>query len=388
MNAATWLSRNRTKLYVPSVALLVGSVVYLNILLHEAALSQGTTIGAEALWATVAGLVSMTFLLTSIYLGNRSKAQRAKRLQSTLEAIGQGDLTQTIQDEIDDEFGRMGRSVNELAQTLRKNVEEMESTSASLSSSARELAEVSQRMDNDSTVASQEMTGISERTDSVNTQVHSLATGIEEFGVSIQEISKNAAEGANVASTAVSVAREANDTVAELGESSTEIGNVLKVITSIAEQTNLLALNATIEAARAGEAGKGFAVVANEVKELAKETANATEDISSKIDNIQSNTTRAIQAISRIGEIIDQINDFQASIAGAVEEQNVTVSVLGSTIGEAATSSSEISASIISVVAASEGTSEGAAQAQVQAAHQLEMASQLQGLIQRFKIEA
>ena len=126
-----------------------------------------------------------------------------------------------------------------------------------------------------------------------------------------------------------------NETVKKLGESSQEIGNVIKVITSIAQQTNLLALNATIEAARAGEAGKGFAVVANEVKELAKQTAKATEDIGQKIDAIQGDTKGAVKAIEEIGTIINQINDISNSIASAVEEQTVTTNEIGRSVTEA-----------------------------------------------------
>src|SRR3712207_4671236 len=166
------------------------------------------------------------------------------------------------------------------------------------------------------------------------------------MGASINEIAQNAAEAARVAGTAVQAAEETTRTVSKLGVSSQEIGEVVKTITSIAEQTNLLALNATIEAARAGEAGKGFAVVANEVKELAQETAKATEDIARRVDAIQADTAGATTAISGIAGIISQINDFQLTIASAVEEQGATTAEMNRSVSEAATGSGEIAGSI------------------------------------------
>ena len=163
-----------------------------------------------------------------------------------------------------------------------------------------------------------------------------------------------------VATEAVKVADDTSATVNKLGESSVEIGNVIKVITSIAQQTNLLALNATIEAARAGEAGKGFAVVANEVKELAKQTATATEDISQRIEAIQKDTGGAVDAIGRIGEIINRINDIQNTIASAVEEQTATTNEIARSANEAATGSTEIARNVSSVSKAAQDTSHGA----------------------------
>ncbi|AEE47698.1 methyl-accepting chemotaxis protein [Cellulomonas fimi] len=170
----------------------------------------------------------------------------------------------------------------------------------------------------------------------VATSIDTVATGAHQMGASILEIARNASEAAAVAAEAVQIAARTSRTVAQLGESSAEIGSVVKVITSIAEQTNLLALNATIEAARAGEAGKGFSVVAGEVKELAAETSRATSDIGNRVDAIQSAVALATREIEQIHDVVGKINDFQTTIAGAVEEQTATTSAMASAVSEAA----------------------------------------------------
>ncbi|MFA7323882.1 MAG: methyl-accepting chemotaxis protein, partial [Candidatus Nanopelagicales bacterium] len=168
-------------------------------------------------------------------------------------------------------------------------------------------------------------------------------------------------------------------------DSSVEIGKVIKVITSIAQQTNLLALNATIEAARAGEAGKGFAVVANEVKELAKETARATEDISHKIEAIQTDTTSAVEAIGEISTVINQISDIQNTIASAVEEQTATTNEIARNVSSAASGSQDISASISTVADAAQSTRQGAEDSQRAAVELATMAAELQRLLGQFQ---
>jgi methyl-accepting chemotaxis protein len=229
-----------------------------------------------------------------------------------------------------------------------------------LASAASELTSVSQQMASTAEETAAQANVTSAAAEQVSKNVTTVSTGTEEMGASIREIAKNANEAAKVATSAVRVADKTNAIVAKLGESSAEIGNVIKVITSIAQQTNLLALNATIEAARAGEAGKGFAVVANEVKELAKQTAKATEDISRKIEAIQGDTKSAVEAIGQIGKIINQINDFQNTIASAVEEQTATTGEISRNIAEAAKGTGEIAQNITGVAQAAQSTTEGA----------------------------
>jgi methyl-accepting chemotaxis protein len=270
--------------------------------------------------------------------------------------------------------------------TAIKGVEaSLEQTSQALASAAQELSSVSQQMASNAEETATQAGVASAAAEQVSRNVTTVAAGAEEMGASIKEIAKNAHEAAKVATSAVKVADKTNATVAKLGESSAEIGNVIKVITSIAQQTNLLALNATIEAARAGEAGKGFAVVANEVKELAKQTARATEDISRKIEAIQTDTKGAVAAIEQIGKIINQINDIQNTIASAVEEQTATTGEISRNVAEAARGSSEIAQNVTGVAKAARGTTEGASDTKKAADELSKMAHDLQKLVGQFK---
>jgi methyl-accepting chemotaxis protein len=206
------------------------------------------------------------------------------------------------------------------------------------------------------------------------------------MGASIREIAQNASEAAQVASAAVATAETTNQAVSRLGESSTEIGNVVKAITSIAEQTNLLALNATIEAARAGEAGKGFAVVANEVKELAQETARATEDISRRVEAIQTDTAGAVDAIGEISKIISRINDYQLTIASAVEEQTATTNEMTRSVGEAAGGSAEIALNLSGVATATRAANASVLEAQRASAELAATSERMRELVRRFQV--
>jgi methyl-accepting chemotaxis protein len=280
----------------------------------------------------------------------------------------------------------VGAATNKTADTLQVSMKSIAKNAQALSSSSQQLAATSQQMSSNAEETSAQASTVATATQQVTTNLNSVATGAEEMTSTVQSIASNAGEAAKVAGDAVKTATDANATVAKLGESSAEIGQVIKVITSIAQQTNLLALNATIEAARAGEAGKGFAVVANEVKELAKQTAKATEDISQKITAIQDDTKRAVEAIGSITGVINQINDISGTIATAVEEQSATTNEMSRNVQEAAKGSGEISQNIQGVATAAESTTRGA-QDTLKAAQQLtEMATQLSTLVDQFKL--
>ena len=319
--------------------------------------------------------------------------QQAQVLQDKVNSIlgvvnsaADGDLTQKIPVSGTDAIGQMGESLARFFKALRNDIEEIGQNAESVSAAAEELTATSTTMSANAEETSAQASVVSAASDEVGNNVQTVATGSEEMGASIREISENSSQAAKISTEAVEVAKRTNETITTLGESSKEIGEVVKVITSIAEQTNLLALNATIEAARAGEAGKGFAVVANEVKELANQTAKATEEISGKVQTIQSNTGDAVGAISEISEIINKINNISNTIASAVEEQSATTNEMTRNVSDAAKGVAEIAQNISGVSSAAEETTQGSSQTRDAANELSKLATDLQGLVHRFKI--
>ena len=346
-------------------------------------------LGAMATWELVTEKLETE---RKVQEANERERRQADDLRAKVESIldvvnaaSRGDLTREVQIKGTDAAGQMADGLAKFIGTLRGNVGDIAEMAQTLASSSRELTAVSQQMAANAEETAAQANVASAAAEQVSTNVNTVSTAAEEMGASIREIAKSAHDAAKVATTAVRVAESTNATVAKLGESSAEIGNVIKVITSIAQQTNLLALNATIEAARAGEAGKGFAVVANEVKELAKQTASATQDISRKIEAIQDDTKGAVEAIAKIGKIIKQINDIQNTIASAVEEQTATTGEISRSVTEAAKGSTEIAQNVSGVAQAARSTTEGASNAKAAADELSRIACDLQTLVSQFR---
>ena len=377
--------------YTTTQATMLTSVEELADHAREQASRRSDAIASSAR-ATSSLVVGILLLLVVAALGlgwvlARSIVSSLRRTVVVLDRVAEGDLTPRLEVRTRDEVGQAGAAVNRMLDRTSRALRAIAGNAATLATSSEQLSNVSQAMGASAEETSAQSGAASAAAEQVSANVSTVATAGEEMTSSIREIAGSANEAARVATTAVDVAESTNATVTKLGDSSAEIGEVIKVITSIAEQTNLLALNATIEAARAGEAGKGFAVVANEVKELAKQTAQATEDIGKKVVAIQSDAANAVSAIGEISTVITQINDIQTTIASAVEEQTATTNEIGRSVGEAARGASEIAGNVSGVAQAAQETAHGAADTLRAASALARMAEELTHLVDQFRLE-
>jgi len=346
----------------------------------EDAYSSARTLTLLAVAVGVLASIALALLIVRVVTGP------VQRVKTVLDRVAEGDLSVRV--------GRTGGAeIGEVARSLDRTLDALGGVLALVSDSAGRLSGASQKLTagadaiaDNARVAAGQADVVVASAGEVASSVDTVATGSQQMESAIREIAHNATEASRVASQAVGVAEETTRMVGKLGDSSQEIAAVVKLINGIAEQTNLLALNATIEAARAGEAGKGFAVVASEVKELAQETARATEDISQRVAAIQADTAGAVQAIGQISSVIGEINDFQSTIAAAVEEQTATTNEMNRNVAEAAGSSRSIATAITGLAAGTQATNERVADAQQSAAELAGMSAELQTAVSRFTV--
>jgi methyl-accepting chemotaxis protein len=316
----------------------------------------------------------------------RSVTGPVRRVREVLDQVAGGDLSVRAGETGGAEIGDVARSLDTTLDALSGVLTLVNVSAGQLSVAAQAMSTGATGMAESARAASGQADIVVASAGEVAASVSTVATGSQQMEAAIREISQNASEASRVAGQAVSVAENTTRTVGKLGDSSQEIATVVKLINGIAEQTNLLALNATIEAARAGEAGKGFAVVASEVKELAQETARATEDISKRVEAIQGDTAGAVAAIGEISNVIAQINDYQATIAAAVEEQTATTNEMNRNVAEAASSSQSIATAISGLAAGTQRTDVGVANAQRSATDLARMSEELQAAVRRFTV--
>ncbi|WP_366139761.1 methyl-accepting chemotaxis protein [uncultured Modestobacter sp.] len=384
---AAW-SQMRDTVVAPIAESIIADLDQLSVLRQEAAAASAAEARdsyGDTRWLLVAVIAAGAAVALGFgVLVARRITGSLRRVQHTAEGLAAGDLTRRADVTTGDEVGRTAAALDGAMAELRSVMASVVSSADAVSASSRELSASSARISTSAEETSAQSGVVSAAAEEVSRNVATVAAGAEEMGASIREISQNANEAARVAAQAVSEAEATTRTITELGASSKEIGAVVKTITSIAEQTNLLALNATIEAARAGEAGKGFAVVANEVKELAQETARATEDIARRVEAIQGDTAKAIDAIGGISTVIGSINDFQLTIASAVEEQTATTNEMSRSVQEAAGGSTEIATNITGVSAAASSTTHSLGQTRQAVDELSRMADDLRGSVARF----
>lgn len=376
---------------------------------------QGDAIYSSARWILAAG--GATAVMLAILFGvvlTKGIVGPIRQGVGFAAAIAAGDMTQSLHIDQKDEIGQLASALNEAATNMRAVVGDINHGVHTLASSSTELSAISNEMaggvrnmsQKASTVAaaaeesSANTASVAAGMEQMTTNLTSVASATEEMSATIGEIASNSEKARAISTDATHQAEAVSTIMKELGRAAQEIGQVTETITSISAQTNLLALNATIEAARAGAAGKGFAVVANEIKELAQQTAAATEDIKAKISNIQLSTGSAIGDIEKIAQIIRQVGEIVATIAAAIEEQSVVTRDVASNIAQAsmgvkdsnervsqtASVSHSIAQDIALVNATIDEISRGGEQVASSSAELSRLAEHLEQLVSRFKV--
>jgi methyl-accepting chemotaxis protein len=332
----------------------------------------------------IVGVCALLALLGVAVVVTRSIVRPLAKVCEALRAVAQRKLDVEVDVYGKDEIGVMAQALREALTGIRAAIASIAGSATTLAAASEELTSVSTELGSGAQETSTQADVVATTAQEVSSHVQTMAAATEQMTAAIGEIARNAANAATVATTAVHRAGQTSEAVGRLSQASAEIGDILKIITSIAEQTNLLALNATIEAARAGEMGKGFAVVASEVKDLAQETARATENITAKISAIQDTTAEASDAIGQISAVVNEISSIQNTIAAAVEEQSVTTAEISRSVSQVAQGAQQIAENIGGVATSATSTSQGAASTQQSAAELSRMAADVDQLAGSF----
>lgn len=383
---------------------------------QKASDAAGTTYRHAMMMLTISIIVGILIGIVLTMIVNKAIVGPVNAAILSLKDIaqGEGDLTKRLDDTANDEVGEMARWFNTFIEKLQGIVKQIAENSSSVGSNAHLLSDISKSLLESSGDTSQRATNVATSSEEMSanltnvaaameesaTNANMVATAAEEMNSTISEIADNADKARGVSLDAVNQARDASKNMAELGTAADKIGKVTETITEISEQTNLLALNATIEAARAGEAGKGFAVVANEIKELAKQTAEATLDIKTLIEDVQSTSKTTGDGMNKITEVIGGVNETISSIATAVEEQTAATGEIAQNIAQASQGiqevnenvsqssavASEITEDISKVSVASQNISRNSEEVESKAAGLLQNATQLNEIVGSFKV--
>jgi methyl-accepting chemotaxis protein len=329
-------------------------------------------------------------------------------------AQGKGDLTKRLAIQSKDEIGELGRWFNAFIDNIQAIIRDVVGNANKLNESSSDLAEIAQKMSHNAEQTSEKCDTVANSADKMSVSSETVASAMEEASsnmnivassteemtATINEIANNTEKARNITINAVSQTDNASKQVGQLGQAAQEIGKVIETITDISEQVNLLALNATIEAARAGDAGKGFAVVANEIKELARQTADATDEIKTRVDGIQSNTTGTVTEIGNISKVVKDVNEIVSTIATAIEEQSATTREISNNVAQASKGVGEVSNNIVqnttvvsSIAADIEDVTSATSDISNSSSHLSnssnklsELANQLDGMVKRFKV--